>query len=72
MKVKARDTFSAIRIRKGYSIAGLAKEMGVNPSVAFNVEKGNNIRPATAKKACEALSEPFEALFIIKEDEENE
>lgn len=65
MQVKAKESFKTIRITKGYSIQGLARVMGVNPSVVFSIEKGNAIRPATAKKACDALEEVFETLFII-------
>ena len=66
MKIKARTDFSEMRIKKGYSITGLAQVMKVNPSVVFHMERGNSVRPATAKKACEALNEPFENLFIIE------
>lgn len=54
MKIRARETFTDIRIRKGYSITGLAKAMKVNASVVFNMEKGRGVRPATARKASEA------------------
>ena len=68
MKIKAREAFTDIRIKKGYSLTGLAKVMKVNPSVIFKMEKGGGIRPATAQKACEALSEDFDTLFIIIEN----
>ncbi len=66
MTIRAREDFSLTRIKKGFSITGLAKAMKVNPSVAFMVEKGHSIRPATAKKACDALRMKFEDLFIIE------
>lgn len=66
MTIRARENFSLTRAKAGYSIAGLAKAMRVNPSVAFMVEKGHNVRPATAKKACDALRLDFEDLFIIE------
>ena len=66
VQIKARTDFSEVRIKKGYSITGLAKAMKVNPSVVFHLEHGNSVRPATAKKVCEALNEPFENLFIIE------
>lgn len=66
MTIRAREDFSLTRIKKGFSITGLAKTMKVNPSVAFMVEKGHSIRPATAKKACDALQMKFEDLFIIE------
>lgn len=65
MTIKTREDFSLTRIRKGFSITGLAKAMKVNPSVAFMMEKGHTVRPATAKKACDALQMSFEDLFII-------
>ena len=40
--------------------------MKVNASVVFNIEHGNAVRPATAKKASTALEEAFETLFIIE------
>lgn len=67
MKIKAREAFTDIRIKKGYSLTGLAKTMKVNPSVIFKMEKGGGIRPATAQKACEALNEDFDTLFIIED-----
>lgn len=73
MKIQARETFTDIRVRKGYSITGLAKAMEVNPSVVFHMEKGNSVRPATAKKVCDALNESFDTLFIMIEGgKENE
>lgn len=72
MRIQARTTFITTRVHKGLSITGLAEAMKVSTSVVHGIEHGRNVRPATAKKACEALNEPFEALFIIKENEENE
>lgn len=67
MTIRAREDFSLARVKAGYSITGLAKAMKVNPSVALMLERGNNIRPATAKKACDALQMKFEDLFIIED-----
>lgn len=67
MQVKAKENFKTIRVTKGYSIQGLARVMGVNASVVFHIEKGNAIRPETAKKACIALEEAFDTLFIIRD-----
>ena len=66
VQIKARTDFSEVRIKKGYSITGLAKAMRVNPSVVFRLERGNGVRATTSKKVCEALNEPFENLFIIE------
>ena len=68
-QVRAREDFSTIRIRHGFSVNGLAAGMKVKPSVVYSIEKGNGVRPATAKKAVEALGEPFENLFDIIETE---
>ena len=70
MKITAKESFKHIRVIKGYSIQGLARAMDVNASSVFNIEKGKPIRPETAKKACEALEEDFDQLFIITEREE--
>lgn len=67
MKIKAKEGFAAMRIKKGFSINGLAKAMGVNASVAHCMEKGRSVHPSTAKKACTALGETFETLFVIEE-----
>ena len=67
MKIKAKKEFKKIRVVKGYSIQALARAMNVNASVVFSIEHGNAVRPATAKKACIALEEAFETLFIITE-----
>ena len=66
MKIKATDNFTAIRIRKGYSVNSLAERMEVNPSVVYRIEQGKSTRPATAKKVCEALKEPFNKLFKVQ------
>lgn len=66
-QVRAKEDFPIIRIKHGYSINELARRMGVNPSVVYSIEKGNGVRPKTAKKAVEALGEPFESLFIIED-----
>lgn len=67
MKIKAREAFTNIRIKKGYSLTGLAKAMKVNPSVVYKMEQGGGVRPVTAQKACEALNEDFDTLFIIED-----
>lgn len=71
MKIVAKAAFQTVRVKKGFSINGLAKEMQVNASVVFHMEKGGGVRPGTAKKACVALGESFELLFLIKDDREN-
>ncbi len=68
MKIKALETFETVRISKGFSKRSLARAMGVNQSVVSDIESGHYVRPATARKACEALGEPISKLFILKED----
>lgn len=68
MKIKAKETFTSIRVHKGYSINGLARVMEVHPSVVWSIEKGNGLRPTTAKKACLVLGKEFDELFIIEND----
>ncbi len=65
LKITSHAAFKAIRAEKGFSITGLARAMQVSPSVVFNIEHGKNIRPATARKACEALGVTFDMLFTI-------
>lgn len=71
MKIVAKEAFQTVRVKKGFSINGLAREMRVNASVVFHMEKGGSVRPGTAKKACSALGENFELLFIIKDGGKN-
>ncbi len=66
-QVRAREDFPIIRIKHGYSINELARRMEVNPSVVYSLEKRYGVRPATAKKACDALQLNFEDLFIIED-----
>jgi len=65
-QVRAREDFPIIRIKKGFSLNELARRMGANPSVVYSIEKGNGVRPATAKKVCDALQMGFEDLFVIE------
>lgn len=67
MKIKAKKSFAKLRVKKGLSINQLAKLMEVNQSVVSKMERGLTIRPATARKACIALNESFETLFVIEE-----
>ena len=66
MQIKAKKTFKEVRVKKGYSLTALAEAMNVSTSVVFNIESHKNVRPATARKACVALNEAFETLFIIE------
>lgn len=66
MKIKAKNCFREIRIKKGFSLTALADAMNVSTSVVSNIENQKNIRPATAKKVCKVLDESFETLFTIE------
>ncbi len=68
MRIVVTKDFVKIRISKGLSLTELANRMHVSSSVVYNMEQFNNVRPATAQKACKALGEPFNNLFIIVED----
>lgn len=68
MKIIARKEFVTIRIEHGFSLTALAAKMQVSASVVHSLEQFNNVRPATAKKACMALDEPFNKLFYIEEE----
>lgn len=67
MEIKAKKEFAGIRLKKGFSINGLARKMGVSASVVCSMEKNKSVRPQTAQKACTALGEPFDALFYIRD-----
>lgn len=66
MKLIAKNELMTIRVKKGLSLTQLAKLMEVNVSVVFKMERQQPIRPATAQKACKALGEPFDNLFVIE------
>lgn len=68
LKIKSKEAFADIRIRKGFTITSLAMQMEVNPSVVFRIEKGKYVRPTTAYKACVVLQEEFDTLFILEHD----
>lgn len=67
MKIKALKTFEMTRVSKGFSKRSLARTMGVNQSVVSSIESGHAVRPETAKKAVEALKEPFNKLFKVQD-----
>ena len=66
MKLIVNKEFQTIRVKKGLSLSELANQMEVNVSVVSKMEKGQPVRPATARIACTALNEAFETLFIIE------
>lgn len=66
MKLVAKKEFQTIRIKKGLSLSELSNQMEVNVSVVSKMEKGQPVRPATARKACVAINEAFETLFTIE------
>ena len=66
MKLIAKKEIQTIRIKKGLSLSELSNQMEVNVSVVSKMEKGQPVRPATARKACTALHEAFETLFTIE------
>ena len=65
MKLTAKPIFTTIRVKKGYSINGLARDMGVNPATIVHLERQRPVRPMTARKACLCLGEDMEVLFDI-------
>ena len=68
MVILAKKELRGYRIRAGFSIEGLAREAGVNPATISYIENGKrNPSPATAKKICDALGQPFDVLFEIRE-----
>lgn len=68
MKLIAKKEFQTIRIKKGLSLSELSHQMEVNVSVVSKMERGQPVRPATARKACMALDETFETLFTIEDE----
>lgn len=68
MKLIAKKEFQTIRIKKGLSLSELSHQMEVNVSVVSKMERGQPVRPATARKTCMALDETFETLFTIEDE----
>lgn len=61
------DNLEILRIKKGYTKEGLAKEFGVGRTAYEKWYKGGPIRPTNAKKATEALGVTFDEIFEIRE-----
>jgi len=71
LKIKTdRAKLAELRIRKGVSIADLAKKVGVSKESIYAIEKGRfNPSPATAKKIAEELDIPYDDIFSLVEGE---
>lgn len=68
MVILARKELRGHRIKAGFSIELLAREVGVSPATISYIEhRKRNPSPANAKKICEVLRQPFDALFELKE-----
>ncbi|MDK2879630.1 MAG: HTH-type transcriptional regulator, competence development regulator [Thermoanaerobacteraceae bacterium] len=69
MVILARKDLRGYRIRAGFSVEGLAREAGVNQATISYIEnRKRNPSPATAKKICDVLQQPFDVLFELKEE----
>ncbi|CAI8875980.1 Helix-turn-helix transcriptional regulator [Brevibacillus sp. IT-7CA2] len=68
MKIKVKtQEFAQVRIKKGYSQRGLAREINRAVSYISQLESGNrNPSPQVAKEICDALDAQFEDIFFIE------
>jgi transcriptional regulator with XRE-family HTH domain len=68
MYIVAKKTLRENRIKAGFSIEDLAKEIGMNAATVSYVE--NNKRhpsPASAQKICKGLQKSFDEIFEVRE-----
>lgn len=69
MVIKAKAGLKKARIIAGLSMSGLAQKTRLNQATISYIESGKrNPSPATAKKICDVLKQPFENLFELKEE----
>lgn len=69
MRIYAKKDMVRYRLIAGFSIEELAQKAGVNQATISYIEnQKRSPSPATAKKICEALGQPFNILFEIKEE----
>lgn len=66
MIVAKKGTIEAARGAHGWSQKELAKNSGVSAARICAIEtNGASLTPKTAKKICDTVQKPFEALFVI-------
>ena len=68
MKIKAKASFTKVRMKEGLSMNQLAEKAGVPVSIISRMENGKSIVPKTAKAIRKALNKSFEELFIIEKE----
>lgn len=63
------EALRALRLKDGWSVAGLASKVGVEPSHLSNVEGGRRgLSPAAIKRIADTLVIPISALLWHEED----
>lgn len=55
------------RINAGFSMKGLARELGVHEHAVRQLERGNRVRPATAKRVADFFEVQVTDLMPVEE-----
>lgn len=67
--IVAKEVANSTRIKKGYSISKLAREIKMTRVTVQNIFNNNaKTTPETAKKICDVLDVEFDEIFKIQED----
>lgn len=68
MRVFAKDSFRTTRIKKGFTIVSLGKEIGLSKQMIGQIErKVNGVGPEKAKQIIDAFGVEFDDVFELVE-----
>lgn len=66
MRIFVNDNFKPTRIKNGFSIIGLSKEIGITKQSLGQIERRvNGISPGNSKKILELFKVEFDDIFTI-------
>lgn len=68
MKIYAKKNFKEIRMKKGYSIVGLAEKTEISKQALGQIERRiNGISPENSQKIISTLNTEFDSIFELVE-----
>lgn len=70
MKIISRKSLTNASELCGYSIPGLAAEVGITPTHLYAILRGESTQPKTAAKIAKAVKRKIPELFTTNEDAE--
>ena len=70
MKVISRKELIKASELSGYSVPGLAAEVGITPTHLYSILRGESTQPKTAAKIAKAVKRKIPELFATNEDAE--